>query len=150
MNDPSAGEISGIFAGIVALLGSLGAGVRWVVITRKDARISHEQKLEKWEIGLNAREAKIESEERAYRAAIEAKLAALDARHEQMSREHSALRLAFEIVASEIRAKDPMNPALKRAEQLLQAAFPLMPAVPSDMAQQLQAIDRAEAAHADG
>lgn len=114
---PSAGEVGGVFAGVMALLASLGAGVRWVV-GWKDARAqTRSAKLTAWHDELAAREAKLDLHQAQYQARIEARLVLLE-------RENSAQRRAIELLTGVLRAADPGNPALDHAEQIIAEAVP--------------------------
>jgi hypothetical protein len=136
MRDPSSlGEYGGIFAGATAILALLGAAVKWIAGWRERQATSRAGKLEAWHKELERREAKLDQQQQTYQARIEQRLAALES-------ENNALRLAFELVAGPLRAVDPTNQALAKAEQLLTAAFPLVPTTPHDMRAQLGAIER--------
>ncbi len=86
-----------------------------------------------WHEELSAREA-------TFDARVEDRLKTLEGKDRLREAENMALRMAFELVASALRAIDPRNTALSRAEQLLQVAFPLAPIVPPDMTTSLQTI----------
>jgi hypothetical protein len=133
-NAASGGEIAGIISAIVVGIVAIGKGIQWLASfagTRADSRSS---KLQKWHDELAARESDLD-------AVLEARFAKLEQRSETHADQNQALRMAFELVASALRAIDPKNTALSRAEQLLQKAFPLMPIVPPDMSTALQAIE---------
>lgn len=136
----SGGEWAGIASAVVLVLGSIGGGIAWIARWGGERRKTRAQGLQEWEGKLQAREAELD-------AAIDARLSKLEGRTDQLSEENMALRMAFELVAEALRAKDPRNNALIRAEQLLANAFPLVPAIlPADMNGQLGAIDRADRA----
>lgn len=104
---PTAGEASGIFAGIVGLMVALGKGVDWI--------FQHRTRRER---DLDQREKVLLARQERYWAEIERELKLLQA-------QNRALHLAFETVVAPLRAMDPRNSALSRAEQILAAAFPL-------------------------
>ena len=129
-----AGQIGGIFAGIVALLAVLGKGAQWI-LNWNDARMqTRSAKLDAWHKELVAREAKIEAERADYQERIEARLKEVE------NRAH-ALWLAFKLVEAPLRKLDPTHIALTKADELLAAAFPLEPFLPPDMSAVLGKLD---------
>lgn len=133
MPDPSAGEVGGIFAGVVALLVAIGHGIRWLMGWEDRRERTRAQKLDAWQRQLAEREKKIDESQATYQASIEARLASISATAERLHNEHAALLSAYHLVASALRAADPGNPVLRMADELLRAAFPLDPATPTDM-----------------
>lgn len=131
---PSTGEWAGIIAAIGAVAAMCGKGLTWLGGFFERSRESRAAKLQAWHDELQERETRID-------AAVEDRLAILEERDATRGEETMALRMAFELVASALRAIDPKNTALSRAEQLLQAAFPLAPIVPADMSTTLIAVD---------
>lgn len=131
---PSPGEVGGIFAGLVALLALFGGGIKFLV-NLGDARAqTRTAKLDAWHREIVERERAFEAKVDAHYRKIEADLDALEGRVE-------ALRLAYEHVATPLRILDPENDGLKKAEQILQAAFPLVPRIPPDMGGSLNKLD---------
>lgn len=133
MPDPSAGEVGGIFAGLVALLIALGHGIRWLMGWEERRDATRSAKLGAWQQQLAEREAKIDEQQASYQASIEARLASISATAERLQDEHAALLSAYHLVASALRASDPGNPVLRMADELLRAAFPLDPKSPTDL-----------------
>lgn len=136
MNDPgvSPGEIGGIFAGIIALLAAIGKGLQWL-LNWKDARENtRSAKLDRWHRELLAREAHLAREQTAYQQRIEDRLEVIDTQNQ-------ALRIAFDLVAGKLRKVAPEDAALVQAEQLLAAAFPLVPKIPRGMSAKLAEIE---------
>ncbi len=134
VNSTSPGEIGGIFAGIVTVLGVLGGGIRWFLGWKERQEQSRALKLQAWHDQLQAREAKLDAERDEYQQRIERRLA-------QMETEHNALRGAYHLIASALRTIDPTNQALTMADKLLSVAFPLDAAVPADMTRLLNRLD---------
>lgn len=130
----SAGEAGGLFAGLMALLALFGGGIRWLAGWADRQAEGRGAKLQAWHDELAAREA-------AWDGRVEARLKLLEQENVRRVEENNALRLAFELVAGALRAIDPVNTALSRAEQLLQTAFPLSPVIPKDMTATLRGVE---------
>jgi hypothetical protein len=113
---PSAGEAGGMLAGAVAALGVFGAGVKWL-LNWKDARaVTRTAKLNAWHDELEARERKLDDQQARYQERIEVRLA-----HVEM--ENRALGEALGLVTIALRGKDPGNPALVEADDIIKQAF---------------------------
>lgn len=119
MDNLSAGEVGGIFAGIVALLAACGKAIAWAVgwTERRDAH--REAKLKAWEDSLNRRE--VEQRQRT-----EQRLHAMEAGM-------AVMRRALITVTSELRAENPASPGLAIAEEALRSAYPIDWETPGDM-----------------
>lgn len=115
---PSPGEIGGMVAGIVAVLATIGAGIRWMLNWAERRTSSRAAKLQVWHDELVAERALLAKGRAEFEARLEEEVSGL-------RKENQALRLAFQLVATPLRQLAPDNPALVRAEQLLVAAFPL-------------------------
>jgi uncharacterized protein HemX len=136
MSDPiSAGEIGGIFAGIVAVLATIGGGIRWLLGWKQQRAETLHAKLIKWEEKLDQREAKLDAEQAG-------NMAALERRVEKVEQQNVALRKGYYIVAGKLRSFDPSDPDLKQADDILRAAFPYDPFIPPDMAAQIRKLDQ--------
>lgn len=123
----------GIMGGAVTLLGLVGAAIKWLAVWGDRRAASRTVKLQAWHDELTAREARIDREREEHHRSVESRLASIEERYEKLNREHMAIRLAFDLVTGALRAIDPSNRALRQAEQLLGAAFPLLPEIPTDM-----------------
>lgn len=136
MSDPgvSGGEISGYFAGAVAVLAVIGQGIKWLLNWKERRAESRAAKLQAWHKELQAREARLDEKQAEYHARIEEQLAIV-------MKQSVALRMAFEMVAAPLRAIDPHNRELAQAEQLLRSAFPLDPGLPPDFGPLLRKIE---------
>lgn len=135
MPDPSAsGELAtaGVVGGVVTALGMIGAAIRWLFLwgDKRTERLARE-------------EDELDESWSAYRKRLEARLERAEKREEARDKQVTALRLAFELVAGELRRVAPLSGALRRAEQILAAAFPLEPIVPPEMGEALQKIEDA-------
>lgn len=131
---PSAGEVGGLFAGVVALVASIGAGARWLLNWKERRAQTLHAKLLKWEEKLEAREAKVDADQAA-------ELDSLKVTVKEIQRQQLAQLTAYHIVTNELRRIDPTNQALSRADEILKAAFPLYPGLPGDMAAMLRQLD---------
>lgn len=123
MSDPSAGTIGGIFAGIVAMLVALGHALKWWLGWTDGRALTRTKKLDAWQTELQARENRFDERQAEYQARIECELTRLRA-------EHSAMYLAYQLVATEMRTIHPHNEALRRADELMRTAFPLEATLP--------------------
>lgn len=130
MDNLSAGEAGGIFAGLIALLASIGAGVRWMIGWRDSRQDLREAKLNQWEESLARRE-------KEQREAIEERLKVVE---DKLSIVSMAL---FETVA-ELQVLDPANPSLAKARIVLSEAYPVDFEAPEWMKTLLGRIDRKE------
>lgn len=130
---PSPGEIGGIFAGVVALLAAIGGGLRFLFNWAERRASSRAAKLQDWHNELVKREGRLDEKQAEFEGRLEGTIA-------QLGRENRALRMAFQLVAAPLRQIDPGNPALVRAEQMLQAAFPLDADLSAELASLLAAI----------
>jgi hypothetical protein len=131
---PSPGEIGGIFAGVVALLATIGAGLKFILNWAERRASSRAAKLQVWHDELADERAVLARGRAEFEAGLKADIGGL-------RKENQALRLAFQLVASPLRAQDPGNPNLVRAEQLLVAAFPLDPELEEELRSLLAAIE---------
>lgn len=136
----SEGEWVGVAGACVLVLGALGKGGQWLLGWGERRADSRARKLQVWHEELMEREALLDHRVEARLKKLEADNTELSKKDEARAAESMALRMAFELVASALRAIDPRNTALSRAEQLLQVAFPLAPIVPPDMTTSLQVI----------
>jgi uncharacterized protein HemX len=142
--DTSPGEVGGIFAGAVALLIALGHGLRWWLGWTDRRAATRAAKLEAWQRELTDRERRFDARQSEYQERIEVQLAELRDRDELRDREiavlraeGAAMRTAYQLITSALRRKDPKNPALGQADEILKAAFPPDTATPPDMLRRL-------------
>lgn len=130
----SVGEIGGIFAGVVALLGTIGGGVAWLIGWRDRQRDYFYQRNLLWEERLKQREATLEAEQQSHFERIEKRL-------DRAEQQVEAALNAYHLLAGALRAKDPRNPALAQADELLKAAFRLDPMTPPEIKALVSKID---------
>jgi len=128
---PSPGEIGGVVAAAVALLGALGAGLKWLLTFLAGRDASRSAKLQVWHDELDAREKEFERLQAEQHRKIEQRL-------EQVEGANRTLLRAVEMLSAALRVSDPSNPAIQRVEALLKQAFPADPELPPDMVAQLR------------
>lgn len=119
-DQPPSNMIEWFFAApLLGFAAAIGAGFKWV-----------------WDRVINGRatrEAKIEAREHTYVKKLEDRIEKLELANQQGSKERVALRLAFEVVAAEVRRTNPDSSELKRAEAILTVAFGIPMETPADM-----------------
>ena len=119
-NHPPSSMIEWFLAApLLGIAAAFGASFKWVWDRVVKARAT--------------REAKIEAREQGYVQKLEARIAELEKNDHQRAKENVALRLAFEVVAAEVRRTNPESIELKRAEAILTAAFGVPMDTPADM-----------------
>lgn len=127
MDNLSAGEVGGIFAGIVALLAAIGKGLAWAVgwADRRDE--NRAAKLKAWEESLNRREL---DQRKATGVRLRAMETAL-----------TLMRRALLDVTGELRQHAPRSEALANAELALRTAFPIEWDMPAELEDLLHKFD---------
>lgn len=130
MTDPttsglSAGEIGGIFAGLVALLAAIGKGAAWALNWNDARQNSRSAKLEAWHSELADREAKLDAE-------IADRLARVERDHLMLTKNHTELLLRFEryrsaysVLATELVRVGTGSEALEQARLLISEPLPV-------------------------
>lgn len=117
MHNLSAGEVGGVFAGVIALFAAVGKGLAWLLNWHSERTDQRSKRLEQWEQSLVRREVE-------YRETIEAKLASLEGEVLRLRTQQGALSFSLLEVAVAHRDKEPDSPALARAAASLRQAFP--------------------------
>lgn len=129
MSDPagsgmSAGEIGGIFAGVVALLAAIGKGAAWLLNWNEARANSRSAKLQAWHDELAQREAKLDDD-------INDRLAVLEASYQRLSDQHVVVlqrfdrsQMAYRLIAAELIEIAPHSAALVQAQMILAQPFP--------------------------
>ncbi len=113
---PDSSDWAAILGVFVAAATLIGGGIKWL-FGRADRREERQQKRED-----------------AYVEKIEARLAVLEKRTGE-------LWTCFNLVTHALHAKDPLDPALQRAADILGDAFPINLSTPKDMQDALRRID---------
>lgn len=146
MTDWSAGEVGGVFAGVLAGLAALGKGIAWLLNWQGERTEAKSKRLLVWEASLDRREAEyresIEGELKSLREGDGVTRAELKLAREQMA----AIEFSLLEVMIELRAHVPSSPALKRAATALRRVFRPEYGIPPEMAELLRAMDDPEPA----
>ena len=108
MDNWSAGDWSGAFAGLVAVLIALGKGLAWLVDWNRAGLTARDTRLQRWEESLVARE-------KAYREEIESQLEATRTELNRVEGRLSAMTAVLAEVTAELRHHVSDSPALTRA-----------------------------------
>lgn len=130
----SPGELGGMVAGALAILGALGATGKWLagwLTTRSETRATRNAR---WEADLDAREHAIEARIAESLSKCEERCAVVDAKYDKV-------RIAILLILPELHRAAPNSPALKQVGSLLRDVFPISLDQPDDMASQIAAID---------
>lgn len=112
MDDWSAGDWGGAFAGVLAALAALGKGLAWLLDWNRAGLSSREARLQRWEESLAGRE-------KIYREEIEQHLAETRAELDKVERTMAIMRAVLSEVMLELRHHVPNSPALTRAAETL-------------------------------
>lgn len=130
----SPGEIGGVVAGAIAVLGVLGGGVRYlvgVINARGDTRASRNAE---WERDLDAREREMERKLAESLRQCEAHCAVMQVKLDKTV-------MAVLLLLPEVTRAVPESPAIRQVRELLADVIPDKIEIPADMAAQLAAID---------
>lgn len=132
---PSPGEWAGIISAIAGAVFGFGKGIQWLFSWKARREDGRAAKLQAWHNELSAERDRLAIERAELHEAVVKRVDGLQAEVGVLRDENSALRIAFELVATPLRAIDPGNSALARAEQLLTSAFRRLDPTPTpDMA----------------
>jgi hypothetical protein len=134
MNQWTAGDYGGAFAGVVAGLAALAGGLAKLLNWQGARDERRARRLTDWESSLNKRE-------QDYRVTLEGKFAAIEADVAELRGQNAALAISLTDVTLALRGKDPRNPALARAAALLKVAFPLEDTLPAGLVELLGGLD---------
>ena len=153
MDNFSAGEVGGAFAGVVALLASLGGGLSWMLNWGDRRAALRDRKLQAWEDSLAAREIAQREALAAQMARLEAlaalrgnRLQAVEAEVGMLRRLWLDTRGVLLEVTVELQVHAPLSAALARASAHLQRCHPGYdaapdPDLPDDLAQLAARLD---------
>lgn len=133
---------------LVAIAASFGAAIKWLwsaVIkhreTREDRLLAKESKIDQEKLKIDQEKARYVAELKEQIDALDKRLTERDADLVRQNFRVAALYRAFEIVATIVRTGDPNNPALLRAEQILDHAFSVETDTPGDMIAMLRTME---------
>lgn len=117
MDDWSAGDVGGLFAGVVSLLGSLGLAARYLFGRADKAHAAEEKRLAAWRTSLDNRE-------RNERLTRERRLARLEKAVAWLEQLTSDQREVLVKVAVELELHNPQSLALAAAKIQLTKRYP--------------------------
>ncbi|SDC31296.1 hypothetical protein SAMN05444678_102274 [Sphingomonas sp. YR710] len=132
----SPGELGGMLAGALAILGAAGAAAKWVIGWLSGREETRSTRNAAWERDLDAREKGLETRIAESLARCEEHCATVDAKFDKV-------RIAILLILPELQRAAPYSPALKRVGVLLRDVFPISLDQPDDMAAGIAAIDAA-------
>lgn len=142
MEDWTAGDYGGAFAGVVAALAALGKGIAWLLNwqgAREDRRAA---KLQAWEDSLTRREKEQREELERRFEQRDAAVADRDKAIDELRHQVGALGASLFDVTAALRTENPTSPALARAAASLRTAFPAEVDVPIGLAELIATLDR--------
>lgn len=117
MGDWSAGDVGGLFAGVVSLLGSLGFAARYLFGRADKAHTAEAQRLAAWRASLDNRE-------RNERLSREKRLSKLEERTGVLERVAADQREVLIKVTVELEHHNPLSAALAEARLQLAKHYP--------------------------
>lgn len=135
MDNWTAGDYGGLFAGAVAALAGVAKGLAWLLNWRGEREDQRAQKLADWEASLTKRE-------KEYRLELEGKFDAIEGEVAELRTQNGALGVSLLDVTTALRTENPTNPALARAAAVLRAAFPLDRVLPAGFDDLLAQLDK--------
>lgn len=140
MDDWSAGDVGGLFAGVVSLLGSLGLAARYLFGRADKAHAAEEKRLAAWRTSLDNRE-------RNERLTRERRLARLEKAVAWLEQLTSDQREVLVKVAVELELHNPHSLALAAAKIQLTKRYPgfyepVDDELPDDQATMVARLDR--------
>lgn len=140
-NGITPGEASGLFAGVVAFVYSLGKGLAWLLDWQGARTDKREASLRSAEEALWKREHEYQQQLEARLSAMEAKLADVKKAHaEDLGKLSRVTEALFECWA-ELHRYAPASPILVQARVALRDAFPVEPEMPEEIRALLRRID---------
>lgn len=136
MDNFSAGEVGGIFAGAIALIAAVGKGLAWLLNWQGERSDAKAARLRAWEDSLDRRE-------KEARAAMELRFRGLEVAVIKLRRRTWAMRECLQEVTTELRVHAPDSAAADRAESMLRSAWAetLDFDVPEDLAELARMLD---------
>ncbi len=126
MDNFSAGEAGGIFAGVVALLALLGKGVAYLLNVHEERTQRRSAKLDEWEQSLVRREKEM-------REATEGRLAAVERQVRELDRAYSLVVGVTHIMVDDLIVMNPRSAALSLVLSRIREAYPLTEDMPAEL-----------------
>lgn len=127
---------AGVFA---AVFKAIGGAAAWLASSTERQASRRETKLNRWHEELVEREHDLQAANEKFQKDLRQEL-------ETIKAQMRAVNYAFQLVSTELRVKDPANPALRQADELLRAAFKIDLELPEDMLIGLARIEAADRA----
>jgi hypothetical protein len=137
MSDPGGttpGELGGMVAGVAALLGMIGAGLKWLGGWANKREENRATRNARWEADLDARERTIEEKLSASLSHCEGRCAAVEEKFDKV-------RIALLLILPELQRVAPPSPVLKQVRDLLRDIFPVPFGLPADIGAEISALD---------
>ena len=134
MEDWTAGDYAGLFAGIVAMLAALGKGIAWLLNWHGERSERRSARLAEWEASLDRRE-------KEQRESLEHRFASLEHNYNRLRSDVTALRGSLLEVTMELHALDPGSAAIAKAASVLAAAYPTIEDIPPEMRELVDRLD---------
>mgnify|MGYP000379001101 CR=1 FL=1 len=127
----------GEVGGMVALLGMVGATIKWLWSAAQKAGSTRSAKLDRWHEELSERE-------RALDEKLNARMSAMEAQVKDLGGAVDRWRMAFQLVAAEMLQINPRSRALLQAQRILAEVYSVDFTVPADMEAALHDIGQTE------
>ena len=124
MDDWSAGDVGGLFAGIVALLGTMGAGLRFLFLRGDKAQVAEGKRQHEEHERLVAWRSSLDSRERNERVMREGRLSRLERTVTILQRVAFDQREVLVKVTVELEQHNPQSAALAAAKVQLAKQYP--------------------------
>lgn len=134
MDDWTAGDYAGAFAGAVAALAAIGKGLAWLLNWQGARSDRRAERLRLWEESLNRRE-------QDFRQDLEVRLAEEKQARLALEARVGSLGVALFDVTLALQEADPRSAALVRVTAALRAAFPAEAVLPEGIAALLTRLD---------
>jgi hypothetical protein len=138
----SAGEIGGVLAGGVAILGLVGGGLKWLAgwaIKRDETRAARNAR---WEAELDEREKALEIKLADSLAQCERHCADIQAKFDNLFDESRVMRVVIELVLPQLEQFAPASPTIELARKMLAGIFKLREPTPADITAHIVTLDR--------
>lgn len=127
MDNFSAGEVGGIFAGVVTLIGTMIAGLAKLLNWHGERTDAKAAKLTRWEASLSAREKEL-------REITEARLEALEGRLKVVETAYTLVVGVTHVMVDDLIVLNPRSASLTMVLKRIRETYPLPEDMPSELA----------------